>query len=99
VTRLSFCEVSNSDRYHVQDMDVGGFTLSETVLHAGKSTKGHSHPWPEVYIGMAGSGVLALDGEEAGLEPGVRFVVPGGVHHRVSTDGGVSFACFFIGAR
>ena len=80
-------------------MDVGGFTLSETVLHAGKSTKGHSHPWPEVYIGMAGSGVLALDGEEAVLAPGVRFVIPGGVHHRVTTDGGVSFACFFIGVR
>jgi len=43
--------------------------------------------------------VLVLDGKEAVLAPGVRFVIPGGVHHRVSTDGGVSFACFFIGVR
>jgi quercetin dioxygenase-like cupin family protein len=60
VTRLSFREVSNDENYLLTDMDVGGFTFSVTALHKGKGTRGHQHPWPEVYIGLKGRGTLHL---------------------------------------
>ena len=99
-TELEWREVTDDDRYRIRDMEMGSFTLSETVLHPGRATKGHAHPWPEVYLGTAGRGVLYLDGDEGhSLVPGARFVVPGGVHHRVSTSTGVTFTCVFEGPR
>lgn len=99
-TQLEWQEMANNDRYVIRDMAIDSFTLSETVLHPEQSTKGHSHPWPEVYLGTAGEGVLYLDGDEGHpLVPGSRYVVPGDVHHRVSTVAGVTFTCVFEGPR
>lgn len=92
--------VVDDQRYRIRDLEMGPFTLSETVLHAGQSTKGHSHPWPEVYVGTAGEGVLYLDGDGGHpLTPGARHIINSGVHHRVATDGGVTFTCVFEGPR
>tara|TARA_R110000744_G_scaffold6474_3_gene22625 strand:+ start:304 stop:615 length:312 start_codon:yes stop_codon:yes gene_type:complete len=99
MTTLSYREAANDSRYRVRDMDLGGFTFSETILHAGQSTRGHAHPWPEVYLGMDGFGIIYLDGDDHGIAPGALFVIPGGVHHRVTTESGIAFACFFSGVR
>ena len=97
----NFHKVVDDDRYCIQDVDMGGFTLSETQLHPDKATRGHAHPWPEIYIGIRGEGVIELDGGKQTLPifAGSRLIVEGNVHHRVSTEGGVTFACFFTGIR
>jgi len=98
--QLEWREMANDDRYVIRDMAIDSFTLSETQLRAGQSTRGHAHPWPEVYMGTAGSGTLYLDGDEGHpLVPGSRYIVPGNVHHRVSTETGVTFTCVFEGPR
>ncbi len=92
--------VVDDDRYRIRDLEMGPFTVSETLLRAGQGTRGHSHPWPEVYMGTEGRGVLYLDGDEGHpLVPGARYLVAPGVHHRVVTSSGVTFTCFFEGPR
>ena len=99
-TALVWRDVIDDERYRIRDMEIGSFTLSETVLKPGQSTKGHSHPWPEVYMGTAGEGTLYLDGDEGHpLVPGARYEIPGDVHHRVATTEGVTFTCVFEGPR
>jgi len=87
------------ERYQVLDLKLGPLTVSETFLHGGYSTNGHAHDWPEVYVCNSGSGTLYLDGKPHSLEPGARYVVEGGVHHRVNTASGVVFTCVFEGER
>ena len=99
-TELVWNDVVDDERYRIRDMAIGSCTLSETVLYPGQSTKGHAHPWPEVYMGTAGRGVLYLDGDEGHpLVPGARYEIPGDVHHRVATSSGVTFTCVFEGPR
>lgn len=98
--RLEWQTMADDERYTIRDMMMGDTTISETALRAGQSTRGHSHPWPEVYMCNSGSGTLYLD-HDAGhpLVPGARFIVPPDVHHRVSTITGVTFTCVFEGPR
>ena len=98
---LSFSEAANDERYRITDMDVGGFTFSVTALHNGRSTRGHEHPWPEIYVGLKGRGALFLGNTDKELEllPGSYFVIPGSVHHRVYAYTEMEFACFFTGER
>lgn len=92
--------VIDDERYRIRDLAIDGFTVSETFLRAGQSTRGHAHPWPEVYLGTAGEGVLVLDGDAGHpLVPGARYVVDANVHHRVLTSDGVTFTCVFEGPR
>lgn len=100
VPQLEWQQMADNERYVIRDMAIDSFTMSETVLHPNQSTKGHAHPWPEVYLGTAGAGVLYLDGDAGHpLVPGSRYVVPGDVHHRVDTVSGVTFTCVFEGPR
>ena len=97
---LEWRTVADDERYRIRDMQIGAFTVSETRLNAGQSTRGHSHPWPEIYMSNDGRGVLYLDGDEGHpLIPGARYVVPPDVHHRVATGTGVTFTCVFEGPR
>lgn len=100
LAQLQWQMVADNHRYVIRDMALGHTTISETVLRPAQSTKGHSHPWPEVYLCNSGEGTLYLD-HDAGhpLVPGARYVVPGGVHHRVDTETGVTFTCVFEGPR
>ena len=100
LTQLEWQTMADDHRYLIRDMALGDTTISETVLHAEQSTKGHAHPWPEVYLCNAGAGVLYLD-HDAGhpMVPGARYIVPADVHHRVSTESGVTFTCVFEGPR
>ncbi len=67
-------------------------TLNDYDLRVVK-TKGeftrHSHPeTDEVFLVLAGSLTIRLDGDEVALGPGQLYVVPRGVHHQpVSIDG------------
>ncbi|MFA7249617.1 MAG: cupin domain-containing protein [Dehalococcoidia bacterium] len=92
--------VTDDERYRIRDIELGLFTVSETTLRPGQSTRGHAHPWPEVYLGTAGFGMLYLDGDAGhALTPGSRFLVAAGVHHRVASEDGVTFTCVFAGER
>lgn len=92
--------VANDDRYVLKDTLLGGMTVSETVLHAGQSTRGHAHPWPEIYICNTGRGTLFLDHDGGRpMTPGTRVIVPSNVHHRVATEDGVTFTSIFEGPR
>lgn len=100
LAQLEWRTIADDHRYLLRDLAFGDTTISETVLRPAQSTRGHAHPWPEVYICNSGEGTLYLD-HDAGhpLVPGARHVVPGGVHHRVETDTGVTFTCVFEGSR
>lgn len=100
LAQLVWQTMADNHRYVIRDLALGDTTISETVLRPAQSTKGHSHPWPEVYLCNSGEGTLYLD-HDAGhpLVPGARYVVPGGVHHRVDTETGVTFTCVFEGPR
>lgn len=100
LTQLEWRTMADDHRYLIRDMAIGDTTISETVLHANQSTKGHAHPWPEVYLCNAGEGTLYLDHDGGQpLVPGSRYVIAGGVHHRVATVTGVTFTCVFEGPR
>ena len=43
----------------------------------------HSHPDPEVYFGLEGSGEVMVDGVPHHLGPGVALYIPGGAVHGV----------------
>jgi len=59
-------------------------TVSQTVLHPGQSTKGHSHDGlDEVYIFISGQGWIELDGEKMRISAGDMVLISGGTFHRV----------------
>jgi mannose-6-phosphate isomerase-like protein (cupin superfamily) len=95
--------VHDNDRYRVTDRALNGATVSETVLHAGKSTRGHSHEREEAYLFVDGEAALLIGGrrDPARLPctPGAVYTIPGGEHHQVETIGGCRFYTLFIGAR
>tara|TARA_R110000751_G_scaffold294790_1_gene402852 strand:+ start:1995 stop:2297 length:303 start_codon:yes stop_codon:yes gene_type:complete len=91
---------ADNERYLVRDMDMGGFTASITELHPSQSTLGHSHPWTEAYLLIEGIGTLHVGVKDPYvMSRGTIYKISAGVDHRVSTDAGVSFACFFVGDR
>lgn len=97
---MEFRTRADNERYLVRDMDMGGFTASITELHPSQSTRGHSHPWTEAYLLIEGSGTLHVEGVDSYMMlQGAIYGIPGDTHHRVSTDAGVTFACFFAGDR
>ena len=75
-------------------------TVSQTVLHPGQSTKGHSHDGlDEVYIFISGKGEMELDDERVPVKAGNMVLIPGGTFHRVHQDPDINkdliFTCIF----
>jgi mannose-6-phosphate isomerase-like protein (cupin superfamily) len=71
------------DRYVVEDIEIGGATVSRTTLFAGKFTFGHCHPHPELYICIKGDGILKIGDEELQLSPGSAYWTPADSYHQV----------------
>lgn len=101
--------VVDNDRYSIQDLNLYDsrgrvvFTLSVTVLHIGKQTKGHSHPQPhenEVYEFIEGNGIMMIDTSALNVKAGDYIFVEAGRFHKViniSNASDLVFRCYFAG--
>ena len=62
-------------------------TLSKTVLHIGKSTRGHSHEGQdEIYIFLDGSGMMIVGEERIPVSPLEVISVRAGLFHQVKNS-------------
>lgn len=89
---------AQNDVYTVRDnLSMDKLILSQTILHAGKETRGHHHAGQEeVYFFIFGSGIMIL-GQQSGTKilgqqeipvvAGDIVVIPDGVFHRVINTG------------
>ncbi len=93
--------VRNEPGINVRDTDLpDGSTASVTTLEPYTSTRGHSHPHPELLYMAQGWADVYLDGEKHTLGQGGVIWIPGNVHHRVHADRmRVEFFCVFTGSR
>jgi len=57
------------------------------VVAPGGRTSGHSHPEPECYVVIEGSGTLRVDDDSAPVTAGQAVFVPSGAHHRIANTG------------
>jgi quercetin dioxygenase-like cupin family protein len=58
------------------------------MMAAGETFALHSHPQPEVYFGLEGTGEVLMDGAPHPLAPGVALYIPGGAVHGVPLANG-----------
>jgi len=73
------------ERYEIYDYTFGDLVVSLTVLHPKKETRGHKHPWREIYFFLSsGFGVMTLGNESINVYRGDVVLVPEDVFHRVS---------------
>lgn len=95
--------VKDTDVYKLRDnKTLKNLVLSQTVLHTGKSTRGHSHEGQEeVYFFMYGSGQMTVGPEEFSVQGGDIVLIPDGLFHRVHNTGesDLVFNCVFDGKR
>jgi mannose-6-phosphate isomerase-like protein (cupin superfamily) len=95
--------VKDNETYILKDnTSLKNFVISSTTLHAGKSTKGHSHSGKEeVYLIMSGSGKMDLDDKTILIEGGDMVLIEDGVFHRVHNLGkdDLYMVCIFDGDR
>lgn len=98
--------VKNDERYLLTDNHtLSNLVLSQTRLHRGKQTRGHTHPGQEeVYIFVQGHGQMIVGQEtDPAFNVGVGDIVliPDGAFHRVINNGDMTliFNCVFQGKR
>ena len=93
--------IHNNERYKVEDTNFKFFTMSRTLLHPNQSTRGHSHPWPEIYVCTDGEGILILENpdEILDIKKGDLHKISSNRFHKVETMDGIEFHCFFHGVR
>ena len=93
--------IHNNERYKVEDTNFKFFTMSRTLLHPNQSTRGHSHPWPEIYVCTDGEGILILENpdEILDIKKGDLHKISSNRFHKVETMDGIEFHCFFLGVR
>lgn len=61
--------------------DSDGIVCGVAMLAAGETFPLHSHPQPEVYFGLEGTGEVLIDGQPYNLSPGIALYIPGGAVH------------------
>jgi len=95
--------VKKDDRYIVEDdTSLRDLVVSRTILHAGKSTTGHSHKGQEeVYIFQYGKGQMEIDDRVIDVEEDKIVLIKDGEFHRVHNTGksNLIFVCVFKGER
>jgi NDP-sugar pyrophosphorylase family protein len=90
--------VKADERYVVCDKLLGkNLVLSITILHAGKQTRGHSHPVGEVYFFVEGRGEIELDGKRRVVRSKDVISITPDTFHRVynTSDKDLIFLCVF----
>ena len=60
-----------------------GMVAGVAVFAPGGTLNAHCHGPHEVYFGLAGAGVVSIDGVPFPIAPGVALFVPGGSEHSV----------------
>lgn len=81
------------------DARQGGATnqsLAEATLAAGQATARHRHArTEEIYVVLAGSGEMEVEGERGRVGPGDAILIPPGVRHqiRAGPDAELRFLC------
>lgn len=86
------------DRYTIRDLDLAGFTVSETCLNGNKSTVGHKHPYDEIYVFISGLGTIGVGvTDPITIGPGDIIHIPGNEFHQVVNirDRELIFVCIF----
>jgi mannose-6-phosphate isomerase-like protein (cupin superfamily) len=71
-------------------------SLAEATLAAGQATARHHHArTEEIYIVLAGSGEMEVDGERKRVGPGDAILIRAGVRHQIRADAGAElrFLC------
>jgi quercetin dioxygenase-like cupin family protein len=63
--------------------DTEGIVCGMAMMSPGDTVHLHSHPQPEVYYGLEGTGAVMIDGIPHRLAPGVALYIPGGAVHGV----------------
>lgn len=88
-----------SDVYTVLDVSkLDNLVISETTLHPGKETSGHSHAdADEVYFLVKGSGSMQLDDERFGVKERDIILIKRGSFHKVfnKSKKDLVFVCVF----
>ena len=88
-----------SDVYTVLDVsELDNLVVSETTLHPGKETSGHSHgEADEVYFFVEGSGKMQLDKEEFDVKAKDIVLIKRGSFHKVfnRSEKDLVFVCVF----
>jgi mannose-6-phosphate isomerase-like protein (cupin superfamily) len=63
--------------------DTSDLVFGVAIMAPGDSFVLHSHPQPEVYFGLEGTGEVVIDGVPHPFGPGVALYIPGGAMHGV----------------
>lgn len=91
--------IRENEIYSVHDLEyLEHLNVSMTVLHPGKSTKGHEHEGAdEVYVVMDGKGELQLDEKRFPIETGDIILIKGGQFHQTfnTSNEDMVFICIF----
>ena len=72
------------------DADAGAAnqSLAEAELAPGQATERHYHARSEeLYVVLAGSGEMELDGQRRHVAPGDAVLIPPGARHQIRADG------------
>lgn len=99
--------VKSNEVYTIYDNSyLSNLVLSQTILHVGKETTGHSHPGQEeVYFFVSGTGKMIVDHfafyHEIEVKSGDIVLIPDGAFHKVYNTGSsdLIFNCVFDGKR
>lgn len=75
-------------------------TFSRAVFLPGQTARAHRHEdMFEVFLVESGAGVIAVDGEELGLEAGVCVLVEPGEEHEVRNTGSAELVLCYFGVE
>jgi mannose-6-phosphate isomerase-like protein (cupin superfamily) len=95
--------IKDNETYRLTDnKTLKNLVLSQTVLHVGQSTRGHTHPGQEeVYFFVSGSGKMEVGDQQFEVWSGSVILIPDGAFHRVHNLGPIdlTFNCVFDGKR
>ena len=77
-------KVKSTDVYNIHDLMLEHLTVSMTVIHPGKQTRGHTHEnVEEVYFFIEGNGKMVVGEKEVDIKQGDIVTIPLGSFHQV----------------
>ena len=80
--------------YKIIDFNSGTLTMSKTILHALKSTKGHSHNYQEIYYFINNGGMLQIGETLNQIKQGFVLIPPNSFHKVINNENkDIEFIC------
>jgi oxalate decarboxylase/phosphoglucose isomerase-like protein (cupin superfamily) len=86
----------------IDNKELNGLVLSQTILHVSQSTNGHYHNGQEeIYFFVYGKGKIFVAQNEYDVSGGDIVLIPDGLFHKVVNTGcsDLIFNCVFNGER